>query len=72
MDWLRRNAPWIAIALGLAGSFVGIYVRSALADTSERIRVLETQRTGDAGDIAEIRQDIREIKQDVKELLRRQ
>lgn len=72
MDWLRRNAGWIAVALSIGGALASLYVRAALADTQSRITVLETQRVGDAGDIGEIKQDIREIKQDVKTLLSRE
>jgi hypothetical protein len=65
MRWVRANVGWMAAVLTLLGAaatgYLALYVRSALAAPETRITALETHRTHDAADLADMKRKIDDI-----------
>jgi hypothetical protein len=39
--WLKENVGWLTFALTLVTGFLGMYVKSAMADTDKRLSLVE-------------------------------
>lgn len=46
MRWLRENAGWISLLVGVMGGLAGMYVKATMADTETRVSVLEEKAAG--------------------------
>lgn len=75
MTWIRSNAGWLAALLTLIGAgstaYLALYVRAAQAEPNARITALETHRSHDAADLADIKRKLESIETKIDRLAER-